>query len=171
MKSFDYYKNKKCKNLLIHGNDIVLIDKVVECGKDYIIVDAVINEKILFLDMYQDKKIFQTYKCIEMMAQSLGCYQYINISVNNGSEKAKIGFLLGARKFDIYIPYIECGQKLLIETKISIQNNDGFGVYDSTIYFDKIDDNKKVAQATLSVLSPTDDFIEGIQNNIEGYNE
>lgn len=167
MKDFEFYKNKKCKNLLIHGNDIVFIDKVIECSENHIIVDAEINEDMMFLDTYKDKKIFQSYKCIEMMAQSLGCFQYINMSLQ-GSEQAKLGFLLGARKFDIFVPYIELHQRIYIETKLSIQNDDGFGVYDSMVYNEKIDENKKIASATLSVLSPKDDFIKQIQSNIEG---
>ncbi len=165
MENFDFYKNKKCKNMLIHGDDIVLINQVIECSDDYIIVDTDLNENIPFLDDYNGLKIFPSYKCIEMMAQSLGCFQYINIAIQ-GEGKAKIGFLLGARKFDIYIPYIEYHKKLFIETKLSIQNDDGFGVYDSTVYIEKIKDENKLAAATLSVLSPKDDFIHQIQNNI-----
>lgn len=167
MDNFEFYKNKECKNMLIHGGDIVLINKVVECSDKHIIVDAVLDENIPFLDIYENKKILQTYKCIEMMAQSLGCFQYINMAVH-GQGKIKIGFLLGARKFDIYSPYIECSKRLFIETKLFIQNDDGFGVYESTVYKGIMCDDMKVVSATLSVLSPQDDFMEGIQNSLEG---
>ena len=157
MKSFEDYKDKKCKHLLFHGNDIVLIDKVIECAENYIIVNANLDQNIPFLD---------TYKSIEMMAQSLGCFQYINMSII-GEGKAKIGFLLGTRKFEIYIPHIEYNQELFIETKLSVQNDDGFGVYDSTIYIGSIAENNKAASAVLSVLSPKDDFIIQLQDNNE----
>lgn len=167
METFEYYKNKKCKNLLIHSDDVVLVNKVIECSENHIIIDAEINEDTTFLDTYNNSKVFRSYKCIEMMAQSLGCFQYINMSTQ-GSSKAKIGFLLGARKFDIYIPFIELNKKILIETKLSIQNDEGFGVYDSIVYDEYISDTTKIASATLSVLSPSDDFIKQIQYNIEG---
>lgn len=167
METFEYYKNKKCKNLLIHGDDVVLVNKVIECSENHIIIDAEINEDTPFLDTYNNSKVFRSYKCIEMMAQSLGCFQYINMSTQ-GSNQAKIGFLLGARKFDIYIPFIELNKKIIIETKLSIQNDEGFGVYDSIVYDEYISDTTKIASATLSVLSPNDDFIKQIQDNIEG---
>jgi len=166
MKSFEDYKDKKCKHLLFHGNDIVLIDKVIECAENYIIVNANLNQNIPFLDTYNGVKVFRTYKSIEMMAQSLGCFQYINMSII-GEGKAKIGFLLGTRKFEIYIPHIEYNQELFIETKLSVQNDNGFGVYDSTIYIGSIAENNKAASAVLSVLSPKDDFIIQLQDNNE----
>ena len=49
-----------------------------------------------------------------------------------------------------------------------MQNDDGFGVYDSIIYAGSIAENNKAASALLSVLSPKDDFITHIQNNKEG---
>lgn len=48
-----------------------------------------------------------------------------------------------------------------------MQNNDGFGVYDSTIYIGSIADDNKAASAVLSVLSPKDDFIIQLQGNKE----
>lgn len=166
MNSFDDYKNKKCRHLLFHGNDIVLIDKVIECSDNYIIVNANLDKDTPFLDMYNGLQVFRTYKSIEMMAQSLGCFQYINMSMQ-GEGKAKIGFLLGARKFDIFLPHIEYNKELFIETKLSVQNDDGFGVYDSVVYVESIDEKNKAASAVLSVLSPKDDFIMQMQNNKE----
>ncbi len=166
MNSFEDYKYKKCKHLLFHGNDIVLIDKVIECSENYIIVNANLDKDSPFLDTYNGLKVFRIYKSIEMMAQSLGCFQYINMSML-GEGKAKISFLLGTRKFEIYIPHIEYNQELFIETKLSVQNNDGFGVYDSTIYIGSIADDNKAASAVLSVLSPKDDFIIQLQGDKE----
>lgn len=164
MKTFEYYKNKKCENLLIHGNDIVLIDRVIECQQDFIIVNANLREDLPYLDTYNGKKVFRTYKGIEMMAQSLGCLYYINMAIL-GDERAKIGFILGSRKFEIFIPYVEYNKELFIETRLSVQNNDGFGVYDSTIYAGEINDENIIARANLSVLSPPDNFIEELQNS------
>lgn len=166
MNSFEDYKYKKCKHLLFHGNDIVLIDRVIECSENYIIVNANLDKDSPFLDTYNGLKVFRTYKSIEMMAQSLGCFQYINMSMH-GEGKAKIGFLLGARKFEIFIPHTVYNQELFIETRLSVQNDDGFGVYDSIIYAGSIAENNKAASALLSVLSPKDDFITHIQNNKE----
>lgn len=166
MNSFEDYKYKKCKHLLFHGNDIVLIDKVIECSENYIIVNANLDKDSPFLDTYNGLKVFRTYKSIEMMAQSLGCFQYINMSMH-GEGKAKIGFLLGARKFEIFIPHTVYNQELFIETRLSVQNDDGFGVYDSTIYVESIGENNKAASASLSVLSPKDDFFMHIQDNKE----
>ena len=84
-----------------------------------------------------------------------------------GKWEAKIGFLLGVRKFDIFIPHTVYHQELFIETRLSVQNDDGFGVYDSTIYVGSIGENNKAASASLSVLSPKDDFFMHIQDNKE----
>ena len=62
MNSFEDYKDKPCKHLLFHGNDIVLIDKVMECSENYIIVNANLDKDSPFLDTYNGLKVFRTYK-------------------------------------------------------------------------------------------------------------
>lgn len=163
------FKNKKCVDLLYHGKDIVLVDSVIDYSDKHIIVNVNLKENCNYLDKLDEQLIFPMYKSIEMMAQSLGCYQYILLSALNENNKnnAKIGFLLGVRKFEILKPYILFNEELYIHTTLTIQNDNGFGVYDSIIYLNSIDEKNIIAKATLSVFSPEDDFIENVRNNKE----
>ena len=184
MSKFNRFVNKNCKDLLYHGQGIVMIDKVLECSEDRVVVNANFKEDFKYLETLNNEIIFPTYKSIEMMAQSLGCYQYILLSIQDEFEHGKnnkeivessisnkknikIGFLLGVRKFEIIKPYVHYNQELFIKTILTIQNENGFGVYDSFIYINSFNDNNIIAKATLSVYSPEDNFLDNVRSNKE----
>lgn len=135
-------------NLLPHSGEMVLIDEVVSHGADEICVKSVIKSDNAFLENGK----FPTYKALEMMAQSLGAYKGLYAKSN-----FKLGFLIASRKFEIFKPNLEPGDEILIKSKMSLQDENGFGVWDSEIYLKDF----LVARASLSVLSPSlESFLE-----------
>ncbi|WP_096029376.1 thioester dehydrase [Campylobacter lanienae] len=133
---------------LPHSGDMVLIDEVAKFGDGFIEVKGVIKPQNAFLD----GGVFHTYKAIEMMAQSLGAYKGIW-----SQDKFRVGFLLGARDFEIYKNSLNIGDEVVIKSVVSIQDESGFGVWQSEIWLK----DELVAKATLSVLSPSkEQFLE-----------
>ncbi|QCD45715.1 putative 3-hydroxylacyl-[acp] dehydratase [Campylobacter mucosalis CCUG 21559] len=133
---------------LPHSGDMVLIDEVLEFGEGFISVKSKIKPQNAFLE----NEKFYTYKCIEMMAQSLGAYKGLY-----NKDNFSIGFLLGARDFEIYKNVLNIGDELTIKSNVSMQDESGFGVWYSEILLK----DELIAKATLSVLSPSkEQFLE-----------
>lgn len=145
---------KSIESYLPHSGEMVLIDEIVEVGSDFVITKMLTKNHSAFCDKTNgDSSVFFTHKSIELMAQSLGIFRKCN-SNDSSSDKNKLGFLLGTRRFKIFKPYIkECA---IIKAMLSMQDSSGASVWDCEI----IEDNALVASATLSVLNPSDEFIQ-----------
>ncbi|MCH5322622.1 MAG: thioester dehydrase [Helicobacter sp.] len=141
---------KAIEDLMPHSGEMVLIDEILEIKEDFICVLAQINEDNAFLE----NRVFPTYKTLEMMAQSLVAFR------GKGDEKNrnKLGFLLSTRYFEIFKPFVEVGDKIIIKTNITMQDNEGLGIYESKAYLR----DELIASATLSVLNPNDEFLKKV---------
>ena len=141
---------------LPHSSAITLIDEILEfIPCESIKVRSVINEQNPFLqNPFLEEGRFHTQKAIEMMAQSLGIYDSKMRELRG--EKAIFGFLLGSRKFEIFRPYFKVGDEIVIVSKCSIQDESGFGVYDSELYVN----GELGARAVLNVMSPDEEFVK-----------
>lgn len=139
---------------LPHGTSIVLIDEILEFKQDYIKTKSIIKSDNKFL---QDGK-FEMYKSIEMMAQALGIYDSKMRELKG--LKSGLGFLLGSRKFEMFQPFLSVGDEVVIEARCSLQDEEGFGIYDCELYAD----GKMAAKARLNVISPNDEFVQRIVN-------
>lgn len=137
---------------LPHASKIVMIDEVVEFGAGKIKTRSVITENNSFL---REGRV-EMYKAIEIMAQALGIYDS-KIRELRG-EKSGLGFLLGSRKFEIFIPFLSVGDEIEVVSICSIQDDSGFGVYDCELYVNGILGSK----ASLNVISPDDDFLQKV---------
>lgn len=156
--------DKDAKTCLYHRGKVVMLDKVLSCSQTEIFTKMLIKQDNAFLKSYQDTKVFPMYKSVEIMAQSLGCYQKILQSHQAAMEcEPKIGFLIGVRNFMIKKPYVAIGQELFTCATLSLQDESGFGVYDCEIFLDEVKE-ESVAKATLSVLSVQTKFEEWIKN-------
>lgn len=155
---------KIAKNCLHHQGEIVLLDQVVSCHLNGILAQTTIKEDNAFLIYLNEEKVFPLYQSIELIAQSLGCYQKIyNTNVEGRENKAKIGFLLSARNFELFSPYAKIGQTLLVQVEITTQDESGFGVCEGKIFLDTIDEKNLLCQSSVSVLSPKGNFIDFLE--------
>lgn len=102
------------------------------------------------------KLAFPTYKAIELMAQSLGVFR----ALNEKGSGSKLGFLLGARRFEILRPFIFSEAR--VKVIVSMQDSSGMGVYDCEV-FEKGD---LVATASMSALNPNAEFLSQIKGQI-----
>lgn len=136
---------------LPHSGKMVLIDEILECSSDSIKVKSVIKADNAFLE--NDK--FYTYKGIEIMAQSLGAFKGLN-----SSDDFSLGFLIGVREFEIFKHELSVGDEIVVSSKASMQDDNGFGVWQSNM---RVKD-ELIASASLSVLSPSKEMFEGLKN-------
>ncbi len=144
-------------NLLPHSNKMLLIDEVVEFKQDFIHTKTRINKDNAFLKNDE----FATFQGVEIMAQSLGCLK----SLLCADKEAKLGFLLGIRNFEILTPFIKSGAILHVKSKLSLQDESGFGVYECELFCENDTSLELVAKANLSVLSPNDELLKEIFQN------
>lgn len=137
------------QELIPHSGAMVLVDDIVEKKDDFISVKTLIKHDNPFL---QDGK-FPTFNTLEIMAQSLVVYR----GLNDKGSNARLGFLLGARRFEIIKPNLNIGDELITKTYIS-EDFDGMGVYESSVYVD----DKLVASASISVFNPSQEQLDQI---------
>lgn len=138
-------------NLIPHTNDMILIDEIVEYDKDSIITKAIVKDSI-----FCDNNGLPAYCMLEMMAQSLGAYK----GLINQSSSNKLAFLVGSRELSFEIDFIKQGSIILISAISSMQDANGFGIWDCVA---KIDDNI-VAKAIISVYNPDEKTIKELKN-------
>jgi predicted hotdog family 3-hydroxylacyl-ACP dehydratase len=137
------------QELIPHSGAMVLVDDIVEKKDDFISVKTLIKYDNQFL---QNGK-FPTFNTLEIMAQSLVVYR----GLNDKGSNTRLGFLLGARRFEIIKPNLNIGDELITKTYIS-EDFDGMGVYESSVYVD----NKLVASASISVFNPSQEQLDQI---------
>ncbi|WP_169780087.1 thioester dehydrase [Campylobacter curvus] len=135
---------------LPHGSAIVLIDEILEFKEGHIRTRTLIKQGNAFLENGK----FAMHKAIEMMAQSLGVYDSKMRELRG--EKAGFGFLLASRKFEMFRPFFEVGDEVVIDSVCSIQDESGFGVYDCELFVN----GELGARAALNVMSPDEEFVE-----------
>lgn len=166
---FELTPNEKiAKNCLYHQGEIILLDNVINCHTNGVLTQTTIKENNAFLMDFNGEKVFPLHQSIELIAQSLGCYQKIlNAHLNNEEKKTKIGFLLSARNFELFMPYAKIGQKLLIQVEITTQDESGFGVCNGKIFLDTLEEKNLLCQSNVSVLSPQGDFRSFIKERID----
>ena len=162
---------KSVESYLPHSGEMVLIDEIIEVGADFIITKTIIKNHAIFCESLESvgessescgessesqSLAFPTYKAIELMAQSLGIFR----ALNEKGSGSKLGFLLGARRFEILRPFIvsEARTKVVV----SMQDSSGMGVYDCDIF----EGEKLVARASISALNPSNEFLSQIKEQI-----
>lgn len=93
----------------------------------------------------------ESYCYIEIMAQSIAAYA-------GSQKKIDLGFLLSVRKMKILKTFVEVGDELIVKAKESLSDGKGMFVFDCEISLN----NAVIASASLSVLNPSQEFLESI---------
>ena len=144
------------QNLIPQSLEMVLIDELVEVSEQFICTKSYIKADNAFLQ--QGK--FPSYNVLEIFAQSLALWR-TKEAQNNSSiaqNHNKLGFLLGARGFEIFTPFVEVGEALQVRLQVSMQDENGLGVYEGWAFVG----DKLIAKTSLTALNPSDDFLAQI---------
>lgn len=132
--------------LVPHSGRMVLLDRIIEYGSDFLIAESTITPNHILL---RNGKL-ATFAGIEIMAQGIAAWSGC-IATEKG-QTVRLGYLLGTRKLHIYSQYIEIGTRLKISIKMSIQDASGFGVFDCQLM--DLATNTVLLEGALNVFSP-----------------
>jgi len=132
--------------LIPHRPPMALLDAVVEYGPEHLTARMTVSKGKLFTDA---DGAFPAWAGIELMAQTIAAFGGLS-SVALG-EPAKIGFLLGTRRYDCQCARFPLDTVLTINARRLILNNDGLGVYEC-----RIDSCVGAICANISVYQPDD---------------
>ena len=136
--------------LIPHRGQMVFIDELLHFEEPKACCTVTIREDLFFYDDQQ--AAIPSYIGIEYIAQSIAAYS--GARSRHQQQSARIGYLLGSRRFEPTVEWFRLGQQLLIEVEEMVMDSSGLGVFDCCI---RIED-KVVVRANVSVFQPEDPF-------------
>ncbi|WP_218964592.1 ApeP family dehydratase [Snodgrassella alvi] len=141
--------------LLPHSGKMVLLDEIAAYDEQSLTAYACVKpQQILVTDGY-----LPSWAAMEIMAQ--GVAAWAGAIAHDAGEPVRLGFLLGTRKLQLYFSTLPVPAVLQIKIQASLQDTNGFGVFDSQLWL--CDENKEpdqlLAEAALNVYSPTENIL------------
>ena len=137
------------RSILPQSGYMVFLDEIKEIKQGEITCSVKIPQNSPFV---VDGKL-ESYTYIEIMAQTIAAYAGSN-------DKIELGFLLSCRKMDIFRPFVCVGDELVIKATESLSDGAGMFVFDCEILLG----DECIARASLSVLNPSKEFLQGAIN-------
>lgn len=137
------------ESILPHAGGMVLIDRVIDYGDEYLIAGVSINEETMFLEGGE----VPAWVGIEYMAQSIAAYAGLQAKANG--EPVKPGFLLGTRCFEANVTGFKKGSELTVSVKELCRDERGLGVFQCLITSGRVE-----VKANVNVYQP---------NNLEAF--
>ena len=130
--------------LVPHAGSMVLLDRVISADAENLCAEVHIRPDSLFCAA----EGVGAWIGIEYMAQAIGAYAGYTARLRG--EPVKIGFLLGARRYECSRPIFPVGTVLRIHVRRVLQNENGLGSFECRI------DNEDgpLATANLTVYQP-----------------
>ena len=136
------------EQLLPHAAPMILIDRVVAVNEEQLQAELEIRPDSLF----NTGSGVGAWVGIEYMAQSIAAWAGYQELRQGG--RAKIGFLLGARRYSCSVPEFVTGLRLGVSVQLLLQAENGLGSFDCRIT--DLATQQELAQATVSVFQPHD---------------
>lgn len=136
------------EQLLPHAAPMILIDRVVAVSEDRLQAELEIRPESLF----HNGTGVGAWVGIEYMAQSIAAWAGYQERIKGGH--AKIGFLLGARRYGCSVPEFATGTRLGVSVQLLLQAENGLGSFECRIT--DLATQQELAQATVSVFQPHD---------------
>jgi predicted hotdog family 3-hydroxylacyl-ACP dehydratase len=141
------------RTLVPHAGPMVLLDRVLAVDEDSLCAEVTIREDSLFCG----PEGVGAWVGIEYMAQAIAAHD--GHAARLRGEPVKIGFLLGARRYECTRPSFHVGSVLRVSVRSLLIAENGMGSFECRID----DENGVAATATVSVFAPTnvDKFLNG----------
>jgi predicted hotdog family 3-hydroxylacyl-ACP dehydratase len=149
-------------SLVPHSGAMVLLDRVIAADQDTLCAEVTIGIQTLFCDGHN----VGAWVGVEYMAQAIAAHAgYI---AHLRGDSVKIGFLLGARRYECSRTSFALGNVLHVHVKRMLQSENGLGAFECRI--DVVDSVSEVASqvtaatATITVFQPenVNDFLQGV---------
>ncbi|MPZ77341.1 MAG: 3-hydroxylacyl-ACP dehydratase [Deltaproteobacteria bacterium] len=141
------------RSLIPHTGSMVLLDRVIAADAESLCAEVCIRSDSLFCGA----RGVGAWVGLEYMAQAIAAYA--GYAGRLRGEPVKLGFLLGARRYECNQPLFPLGSVLQVHVRRVFQNENGLGSFEC-----RIDDLKTLlATATVTVFQPADveDFLQG----------
>ena len=133
------------KVLVPHAVPMLLLDKLVEGGEDYLICELIVRGDGLF----DTEGRVPAWLGMEYMAQTVAAYS--GLQAHKRGEPVKLGFLLGSRRFETNVADFACGDILQVTVRRVVHGSSGVGAFECTL------EGMEARQTTtLSVYEPAD---------------
>jgi predicted hotdog family 3-hydroxylacyl-ACP dehydratase len=141
------------RSLVPHAGSMVLLDRVISVEEDSLCAEVGIRSDSLFCDTDG----VGAWVGIEYMAQAIA--SWVGYTAQSQGEPVKIGFLLGARRYECSRPIFVLGSVLRVHVQCVFKDENGLGSFDC--YIDN--EEGRVATATVTVFQPpnVNDFLQG----------
>ena len=146
------------RSLLPHSGAMVLLDRVLSVDSESLCAEVNIRLDTVFFE----NEGVGSWVGIEYMAQAIAAHAGYLSSLRG--DPVKVGFLLGARRYECSRPCFSLGSVLKISVQKILQAENGLGAFEC-----RIDDNQDstctpVAVATVTVFQPenVNDFLQGM---------
>jgi predicted hotdog family 3-hydroxylacyl-ACP dehydratase len=138
--------------LVPHSGNMSLLDEIIDYGDEWLHARVRITEKSLFMD----ERGVPALVGIEYLAQTVAAYA--GLQERNHGGKPKLGFLLGARKYQCSTDYFSIGDTLELHVELEMQADNGLNVFQCSLK-----GNNSEASARLNVFQPddADEFLQG----------
>lgn len=132
--------------LIPHSGEMILLDRIIDFGSDYLIAEAEIRPDHLLIKADR----LSALSGAEIMAQGIAAWGGCKATL--AGKPIGLGFWLGSRKLTLNQSDIPIGSQLIINIKMSIEDATGFGVFDCQLR-NKLT-NEIIIEGILNVLSP-----------------
>lgn len=146
------------RSLVPHTGAMVLLDRVLSVDHESLCAEVKIGSETVFFD----GDGVGSWVGIEYMAQAIAAHAGYLSSLRGDS--VKVGFLLGARRYECSRPSFPLGSVLQVSVQKILQAENGLGAFECRIDDSQDATETAVAVATITVFQPenVDDFLQGM---------
>lgn len=132
------------RTLVPHSGQMVLLDRVLSADADNLCAEVRIHAGSILAG----EQGVGAWVGIEYMAQAIAAHA--GYLARMAGAPVKIGFLLGARRYDAQLPWFVAGSVLQVHVHQALQGDNGLGAFECRIDAAGI----MLAQATVTVFQP-----------------
>jgi hypothetical protein len=109
---------------------MVLLDEILDYDDESLQGRATIREDHVFL---RPEGVVPAWMAMEILAQGIAAFDGCHaVQAGRGPQ---LGFLLGSRKFSLYVDSLPVGAELQVNVCISTSSGQGFGVFDGELHW------------------------------------
>lgn len=116
--------------LLPHSGNMVLLDEILDYDEESLQGRATIREDHVFL---RPEGVVPAWMAMEILAQGIAAFDGCHAA--QAGRGPQLGFLLGSRKFSLYVDSLPVGADLRVNVRLSTSGGQGFGVFDGELHW------------------------------------
>jgi predicted hotdog family 3-hydroxylacyl-ACP dehydratase len=136
------------RELLPHSGPMVFLDRVLVADAESLSAEVIIRPASMFFD----GQGVAAWVGVEYMAQAIAAHA--GYQAGQRGEAVKVGFLLGARRYQASTPLFALGCALRVSVQRVLQGENGLAAFECRIEDSSDSDGVALAHATITVFQP-----------------